>query len=203
MLICYGIMIITVCLSIAAFGQYSFFEKAKFNPWSIAHRKEYWRWVTGGFVHADYMHLIVNMLSLYFFGPMTEQYFIYIFGSPGSLLFLLMYTLSIPLSSMYAYYKHKNNFAYSAIGASGAVCAVMFSGILFSPRSEICLYFAICIPAWVFGILYLVYEYYMNKKQVDNTAHDAHFFGALFGIIFTIISYPDVIQHFISQFTSL
>lgn len=196
----YVLIAITVLLSIFALSDSLFFEKAKFNPWSIAHRNEWWRWMSGGFIHADYMHLGVNMLTLYFFGPILEGYFVDLFGTKGYFLFAALYLLAVPFSSMYSYYKHKEDFTYSAIGASGAVSAILFGTILFAPTSSVCLYFAICIPAWLFGILYLVYEYYMGKRQMDNIGHDAHFYGALFGLIFVIIVYPSVISEFIGHF---
>ncbi|MES2618482.1 MAG: rhomboid family intramembrane serine protease [Bacteroidota bacterium] len=200
MYLSYAIIAITIILSLFALNDRLFFEKAKFNPWSIAHRNEWWRWVSGGFIHADYMHLGVNMLTLYFFGPILESNFVGLFDVTGYFLFAVLYLLAVPFSSMYSYYKHKDDFTYSAIGASGAVSAILFGTILFAPTSSVCLYFAICIPAWLFGILYLVYEYYMGKRQLDNIGHDAHFYGALFGLVFVIIVYPSVIPEFIGQF---
>ncbi len=192
---------ITVLISLTAFGQPQFFEKAKFNPWSIAHRNEWWRWISGGFVHADYFHLGVNMITLYFFGVNMEYYFSTVSEVNGLFLLAAMYLLAIPVSSLYSYHKYKDDINYSAIGASGAVSAILFSSILFDPTSKIYLYFAIGIPAWLFGILYLFYSYTMSKKQVDNIGHDAHFFGALFGIIFTIIIKPDILLLFVQHFT--
>lgn len=196
------IICLTVLISIAAFGQHQFFEKAKFSPYAIAHRREWWRWVSGGFIHADYFHLGVNMITLYFFGTNLEHYFALVSETNGTFLLAAMYLLAIPLSSMYSYYKHKDDPGYSAVGASGAVSAILFSSILFSPQSMIYLYFAIGIPAWLFGILYLLYSYSMSKKQVDNIGHDAHFFGALFGMIFTIIIKPDILLLFVQNFTN-
>ncbi len=190
---------LTAIVSIMGFGQPSFLEKALFRPFNISNSKEYWRWVSGGFVHADYFHLFLNMLTLYFFGSNLEYYLANSFGTNGLVLYVLLYLSAIPISSMYSFYKHKNNFGYSALGASGAVAAVLFGSILFAPLSGITLYFAITIPAWLFGILYLVYEYYMGKKQMDNIGHDAHFYGALYGILFVIMVKPSVVSSFIMQ----
>lgn len=187
----------TVLISIVGFGQPSFFEKAMFRPFNIFHNKEYWRWVSGGFVHADYFHLAVNMITLYFFGRNLEFYFNDVFQQLGGILFIVLYLSAIPISSMFSYYKHKNDFGYSAIGASGAVSAILFACILFDPFNTIQLYFFIEIPVWIFGILYLVYEYYMGKKQQDNIGHDAHFYGAVYGLVFTIIIYPNVVTNLI------
>jgi membrane associated rhomboid family serine protease len=195
------IIALTVVISMIAFAQHNFFDKARFYPYYIQHNKEYWRWMSGGFIHADYFHLAVNMLTLYFFGPVVEAYFTQLFGANGLFLFGVMYLLAIPVSSMYSYFRHQNDIGYAAIGASGAVSAILFSSILFAPLTTLQLYFAIPIPAWLFGILYLFYSWSMSKKQLDNIGHDAHFFGALFGIVFTILIKPDIVLHFISQFT--
>lgn len=193
---------LTVLVSISAFGQHNLFDKAKFNPYGIAHFREWWRWMTGGFIHADYVHLGVNMLTLYFFGMNLEIYFGQFFGDNGLFLYAAMYLIAIPVSSMFSYYKYQNDSSYSAVGASGAVSAILFSSILFDPTSKIYLYFAIGIPAWLFGILYLWYSYYMGKKNIDNIGHDAHFFGALFGLVFTILMKPDVVLSFIQHLTA-
>lgn len=190
---------ITVLISIIGFGQPSFYEKAMFRPFNILHNKEYWRWVSGGFVHADYFHLAVNMFVLYSFGQFLESYFIAYFQDLGKVILVVFYLLAIPVSSMYSYYKHKNDFGYSAIGASGAVAAMLFASILVQPFAELRLYFAIPIPAWLFGILYLVYEYYMGKKQQDNIGHDAHFYGAIYGLVFSIIIRPQIAVEFYNQ----
>ena len=190
---------ITVLISIIGFGQPSFYEKAMFRPFNILHNKEYWRWVSGGFVHADYFHLAVNMFVLYSFGQFLESYFIAYFQDLGKVILVVFYLLAIPVSSMYSYYKHKNDFGYAAIGASGAVAAMLFASILVQPFAELRLYFAIPIPAWLFGILYLVYEYYMGKKQQDNIGHDAHFYGAIYGLVFSIIIRSQISVEFYNQ----
>ncbi len=190
---------ITVLISIIGFGQPSFYEKAMFRPFNILHNKEYWRWVSGGFVHADYFHLAVNMFVLYSFGQFLESYFIAYFQDLGKVILVVFYLLAIPVSSMYSYYKHKNDFGYAAIGASGAVAAMLFASILVQPFAELRLYFAIPIPAWLFGILYLVYEYYMGKKQQDNIGHDAHFYGAIYGLVFSIIIRSQIAVEFYNQ----
>jgi membrane associated rhomboid family serine protease len=194
------IILVTAIVSYLAFGNPALFEKLVFSPYRIKHNKEYIRWIGHGFIHADYMHLIVNMMTLYFFSSALEQISMVVAGDYWFLYFVAFYLLSIVMSSLYAYHKNKDNYSYSAVGASGATSAMIFSYILFAPTSKIYLYFAIGIPAWLFGVLYLVYEFYMGKKQQDNIGHDAHFFGALFGVVFTIISYPDVIAIFLSAF---
>lgn len=183
----------TVLISYLAFNNPTLFEKLTFYPYKINHNKEWIRWVGHGFIHADYMHLIVNMLTLYFFMDALSVVFEHIAGPYYIVYGVLFYLSAIVCSSVFAYFKHKEDWNYRAIGASGAVSAFLFSFIVFAPTESIYLYFAIKMPAWLFGILYLAYEYYMGKKQNDSIGHDAHFFGAVYGVIFTIISYPDLL----------
>ena len=194
------LIVFTSLVSYYALNNYSTFEKASFRPYRIRYNREWWRWVTNGFIHIDYMHLFVNMLSLYFFGRNLELYLGAIVPGLAPAAFLLFYISAIAVSGIYSYLRHKNDFSYSAVGASGAVSAVIFSCIMFDPFSKIYLYFALGIPSWIFGILYLFYEYYMGKKQMDNIGHDAHFSGAVYGLVFTIILYPQSVIAFIGHF---
>lgn len=197
------IIIITVLASMAAFQNHSFFEKALFRPYLMKNNNEWWRWVSNGFIHADYTHLIVNMLSFYFFASYVENEFNSITGNETGILFVIFYLAALVMSGMYDYYRHQNNYAYSALGASGAVAAVIFAYIVYNPFSSIYLYYVIKIPAWLFGILYLFYEYYMGKKQMDNIGHNAHFFGALFGFVFPILLRPQTGLDLIEKFAKL
>ena len=197
------IIIITVVASMAAFQNHSFFEKALFRPYLMKNNNEWWRWVSNGFIHADYTHLIVNMVSFYFFASYVENEFNVSAGNETGVLFILFYLAALVMSGMYDYYRHQNNYAYSAVGASGAVAAVIFAYIVYNPFSSIYLYYVIKIPAWLFGILYLFYEYYMGKKQMDNIGHNAHFFGALFGFVFPILLRPQTGLDLIEKFVKL
>ncbi len=193
-----AIIIVTVIVSFYAFNKPDFFEKLSFRPFKIHQNQEYFRFISHGLIHADYMHLFFNMLTLYFFSDALIGISKIIAPVWSNTFLLVFYLLSLIASSLYSYFKHKDNYSYSAIGASGAVSAMLFSFILFAPTSKIYIFFAIGVPAWLFGILYLGYEYYMGKKQMDNIGHDAHFFGAVFGIIFTLISYPQVVYGILS-----
>ena len=199
----YLIIILTIGLSLLAFQNYSFYEKALFRPYLIKHSNEWWRWISSGFIHQDYMHLIVNMLSFYFFADVMLKHFNTISHSTNGLLFLLFYLSALVMSGMYSYYKYQNSYGYAALGASGAVSAVIFSFIVVSPLSSIYLYYVIKIPAWLFGILYLYYEYAMGKKQIDNVGHDAHFFGAVYGFIFPILIHPESGLDFLRNFINI
>lgn len=170
-----------------------------FIPVDIKQKKQYWRWLSHGFIHADYMHLIVNMFTLFFFGPYLENYLVHKFNVIGIVSFVFFYLLSIVFSSIYSYYRNKNNYSYSALGASGAIAAVLFSYVILNPNGRLYIYAFLPIRAWLFGLLYLFYEYYMGKKQMDNIGHDAHFFGAVFGVIFIILIDPNNVVNFIEK----
>jgi membrane associated rhomboid family serine protease len=173
-----------------------------FHPYSISKRKEIYRFITSGFVHQDYIHLLFNMLTFYFFGDAIEQVFRYYFGFFGTLYFLVLYFMGMIVADIPTFIKYRNSPEYNSLGASGAVSAVVFSSILFNPTARLCLYFAICVPGFIFGIVYLIYSYYQGKKMSGQVNHDAHFYGALFGIVFSILIKPSVVPGFISQIMS-
>lgn len=200
------IIIITAAVSILSFNNRQMFDNLKFNPYMISKRKDNKRWFTHALVHADWMHLIVNMFVLYSFGDVVEHimsredffpktYFL------GNFLYILMYVAAIIISSLPAFYKHKNSHSYNAVGASGAVSAVVFASILLYPEMKLGLIIIpfVKIPGPIFGILYLVYSYYMSKKSNDNIGHEAHFAGSVFGFIFPILINPELIKDFFSS----
>lgn len=200
MIINYVIIAATVLVSITAWNQPELFSKLKFNPFITRERKEYWRLVSYGLIHADWMHLGINMFVLWSFGSLVTQYFQVIFPGKAIFYYLLLYVGGLLLSSAPGFGKHRNDPYYNAVGASGAVSAVLFSSIVFDPMSKIYLFLIpIGIPAFVFGILYLVYSAYMDKKAKDNVGHDAHFWGGVYGFILTIALKPSLLSHFISE----
>jgi len=178
------------------------------NPYLIVHNKQYYRLFSHAFLHADWNHLIFNMITLYFFGSSmydgvsygVEPDFKILFGKMGMLYYLLLYIGGFLFSSLPALFKHKNNVNYYALGASGAVSAVLFASILFNPYNGIYIFlFPVEIPAIGFGVGYLLYSAYMAKRNIDNIGHDAHFWGAIFGFIFPIILEPRLFEHFINS----
>jgi membrane associated rhomboid family serine protease len=170
------------------------------NPFAIYHRHQYYRFLTSGFIHRDHMHLLLNMVSFYFLGSLVERVFTGIFGNTiGIIYYLLLYLIAIVVSDMPTYFKQKNNPGYNSLGASGGVAAVVFAFILLEPMQYICLYFAICMPGFILGTLYLLYSYYQGRKSNDNINHDAHLFGALFGLVFCVVMYPAAIGNFVRQ----
>ena len=195
------IIIITSIVSFIAFNYRKLFTKYQFNAYAIVNKKEYWRLITHAFLHANWIHLLINMIVLFSFGIMVEYYFVGYFGIiKGKLIFGLLYLTSILFSVMYSLQKHKNDIFYNAVGASGAVSAIVFTSIFFEPWNMIYLFGFIPIPAIIFGILYLFYSYKMSKQEnSDFIAHDVHFWGAVYGFVFPILINYKFIFIFLSK----
>lgn len=196
-----AIVIITSAVSLINMQNSEFKDLYMFNAWAIKNRRQWYRFFTGGLLHADFMHLGFNMLALYSFGEIVERTFCQevLFGPRlGSLMFAIMYLTALPISSLYSYFKHKDNIYYNALGASGAVSAVVYSAILFYPLSELQVFF-IPMTSWIFGIVYLVASWAMARKNIGNIGHDAHFWGSVYGFIFPIIFYPFTFGLFAGQ----
>ncbi len=191
------LVIITSLISYQAFNNRDLFSKLKHHPYSSHKNKEWYRLLTSGFVHGDFVHLLFNMYVLYNFGELIENVFISIHGEMmGRSAYLIMYIGSVVISSIPSQMKHKDNPYYSAIGASGAVSAILFAYVLFAPWSWLELFFVIPIPAIVFAVLYLAYSSWAINNAKDNIGHSAHFTGAIAGIILTIAIYPEIIPLF-------
>ena len=166
------------------------------HPYSMVRGKRIFTVLTSGLIHADLGHLLFNMLTYFFFAFQLE-------GIIGHWQFALLYVAGLILSDIPTIMKHKNNPGYYSLGASGAISAVLFSFILFLPKTKLFIFFIpIGIPAFIFGPLYLIYCVYASRNQYDRINHDAHFYGALSGILLTVLLYPGVISHFISQLVS-
>ena len=191
---------VTVVVSLVAFNNPDIFDRLKFNAYLIKHRKEGWRFFSYALIHAGFLHLFINMYVLYSFGGIVEESFQQLFGLRGVLYYALLYVGGVIFSTLFDFRKHKEDAHYNAVGASGAVSAVVFSSILFYPGGGIYIFpIPFAIPAWAFAILYLVYSAYMGRRGGDNIGHNAHFWGAVFGVVFTVILVPDVIGNFFSQ----
>ncbi len=193
------LIVISVAVSYAAFKSPKLMDQLQFNASKIVHRKEYHRLVTHAFIHANWEHLFVNMIVLFSFGQAIEAYFKFNFGNNAILDYVLLYFGGILVSNIYALIKHRNNYFYNSVGASGAVSAVLFAAIFFDPWNKIYFFGILPIPGIVFAALYLVYSYQMSMKQKDNVAHDAHFLGALFGFIFPILLNYQLLESFLDK----
>ncbi|ELR71363.1 Rhomboid family protein [Fulvivirga imtechensis AK7] len=197
------LVIITVLTSLYAWQKQDILRKWIFNPYSVNKYKQYYRFVTSGFIHNDFIHLLFNMLVLWMFGEQVEYVFTALYGTTGTVLFVALYILGIIVSDIPTYLKHKDHAYYNALGASGGVSSVLFSFILFDPAQKLYLYGILGLPGIVWAALYVLYSAYMGKREGDNINHDAHLYGGLFGIAFTILIYPKVIMHFIEQLKGL
>lgn len=189
----------TTLVSYLAFQNISLMEKLRFNAAKVIHKKEYYRLISHAFVHANWTHLLVNMFVLFFFGPHIEQYFGYLFGNKAIAYFLLLYFGGILVSNAWSLIKHQNNYYYNAVGASGAVSAVLFAAIFFDPWQKLLLFAVLPIPGILFALGYLFYSYQKGKKEDDNVAHDAHLLGSVFGFIFPILLKPNLFEQFIDK----
>ncbi len=198
------IVIGTSIFSYMAFNDRALFEKYMFNAYAIRSDKQHYRFLSHAFIHADWMHLIMNMYVLYSFGKILETaLFPALFGNKARLFYILLYTGAIYASSVADFIRHRNNPGYNAVGASGAVSAVLFSFILIMPWQGISIMFIpVYIPGWIMGTLYLIYSFYMDKRKVDNIGHGAHAWGAVFGFVFTGLLKPQLFLDFIDNILS-
>jgi membrane associated rhomboid family serine protease len=182
------IIVATVGISIMAFSNQRLLDQFIFYPPAVG-RGQWYRFFSCGLIHADWGHLIFNMLALYMFGEYVESKYVNVFGAVGKLVYLAMYVLALAASVIPTYTKNKDNYHYRSLGASGAVSAVIFAGILFNPLAGIGLFFIpVYVAGFIFGILYLFISGWLDKKGGGNINHSAHIFGALFGIGFTILA---------------
>ncbi len=205
-----AIIIITALVSIGAFSNEKLKDDLIFYPPYI-NRGQVYRFITHGLIHADVVHLIFNMFALYSFGEVVELMFSYpvVFGSGGKLVYLALYFSALIIASVPDYFKHKDNYYYRSLGASGAVSAVIFASILFNPTAGIGFAFlpdSVSIPGYIFGLAYLVISTILAKKGQDNIGHGAHITGAIYGLLFTYIATKlftkiDILDHFWKQVT--
>lgn len=192
-----SIIALTSLISISAFSNHRIIDALIFWPPAINMRHQYYRFFTCGLVHADAIHLAFNMLTLFFFGRILEAHYMGELGLPHWT-FLAMYVGAIIVANIPTYIKRKDDYSYRSLGASGGVCAVLFAFVLLRPWSTIQV-IVFPMPAIIYAVLFLVYSAYMSKRGGDNVNHDAHFWGALFGVLFTIAAHPAVIDTFLRE----
>lgn len=189
------IFAITIIVTLIAFSNEAFYSRLILQPYNVARGSYLYTLITSGFIHKDWMHLFFNMLTYYFFAfPLEAQLGHWQFG--------LLYMLSLILSDLPSVVKHKNDLWYRSLGASGAISAVVFSAILFNPMSKMMILpLPIPIPAILFGVLYLIYCSYASKQERGTINHDAHLFGALSGIMITVLLLPPIVPYFFHKVT--
>ena len=188
------ILAVTCIVSFVAFGNSRLMNDLILWPPAISRRREYHRLVTYGLVHADFGHLLFNMITLFFFGRVMEQFYASQLGTFG---FALFYVGALVVSILPTYLKNRGNPNYRSLGASGAVSAVLFGFILLAPWQRI-IVFVIPMPAIVYAVLYTAYSIYMDRRGQDNVNHSAHLWGAAYGVAFTLLVNPRVLPHFLN-----
>ncbi len=196
------IVLLTALISYQSFNNRDMFLKLQHWPHEEANTNEYHRWLTSGFVHGSWMHLLINMYVLWIFGEAIEFRFVREFGPVmGRINFLLLYILTIVAANIPTYFRHRNNSSFASVGASGGVSGIVFAFILFYPFQQLLLFFILPMPAIIAGILFLGYSTYASRNPHDRIDHEAHFYGAVFGFIFTIVLKPALFMQFIQQLT--
>ena len=199
------IIIVTTLVSLSGFSSHKVIDDLIFYPPAVSQQNQWWRFVTCGLIHADFGHLILNMYALYIFGGQVEKAFVGIFGQYGNFVYLLMYITALVVCLLPTYRKHRNDYNYRSLGASGAVSAVVFCFILLFPLQKLGLiFFPVMIPGFIFGTLYLVVSSILERRSRDNINHSAHIWGALYGVVFLIaasnfFSSYSVLQNFVED----
>lgn len=187
---------ITLIITVIAFYNEEAYNRLMLQPYNVSRGTKIYTLITSGFIHADLMHLLFNGMTYYFFAFSLERIL-------GHWQFGVLYLLSLILSDLPSVVKHKNDLWYRSLGASGAISGVVFSAILFNPLGKMGLLFIpVQIPAVIFGILYLVYCSYASKNGQGNINHDAHLFGALSGVMITVLLVPQVVPYFFHTITA-
>jgi len=206
------IVAITALISFIGFSSQQIINALIFNPYTIKRNFQWYRFVSHGILHGDIPHLAFNMIALYSFGQMVEMHAFgsyCVFDSKATIFFIVLYVTALVVSSIPSYLKHQNNTNYNALGASGAVSAVIFAGITLLPQLPIrFMFIPIDIPGIVFGVVYLAVSAYLDKKGNSNIGHSAHFWGAVYGVLFTFISISlfgkmNVLNNFIQQLQAM
>lgn len=189
--------ILIFAVSLLAFNNRLLFERYLFSPYEVWRRKEWYRLITTGFLHANWVHLLINLFVFWEFGSFLEQAYLSVFGQVGSMIFLAALFLGgIIVANIPALFKHRHNPSFRSVGASGGVSAVLFSYILINPWSKLYLYMVLPLYSIVAGVLFLIYSYWASKQNRDNIDHLAHFWGSVYGVVFTAIVYPESIMIF-------
>ncbi|MFM1836689.1 MAG: hypothetical protein RJA04_1377 [Bacteroidota bacterium] len=197
------IMAVTVGISLLAWQKPAWLDAMMMSPYRIDRKKEYWRFITSGFIHADFAHLFFNLFSFYFFGTQLEYIFGIIFPGFGGEVFILFYLLAILVADLPTYFKQRNNPYFNSVGASGAVSAVIFAGIMFFPTEKIYLFGFVGIPGFIYAGLFTWYSIAMDRRGRDYVNHSAHLYGGLFGVLFITLTRPSTWVEFFSQILAM
>jgi membrane associated rhomboid family serine protease len=196
-------MATTVAISLLAWQKPAWLDAMTMSPYRIHKKQEYWRFLTSGFIHADFTHLFFNLFSFYFFGTQLEYIFSIIFPGIGGYTYVVFYLLAILVADLPTYFKQRNNPYFNSLGASGAVSAVIFAGIMFFPTEKIYLFWVVGIPGFIYAGLFTWYSIAMDRKGRDYVNHSAHLYGGLFGVLFITMTRPGTWIDFIQQIMAM
>jgi len=201
--ITYLLIGVQVILSIMAFRDPTLKFRMIFSPSIIRHRQEYFRFLTSGFIHADYLHLFFNMWALFLFGQPVEEFLVSYYGFKGTYFFLLLFISGVVMANLPDYWLKRYQPSYLSLGASGGVSSVVFASILLSPLTKLIIFpIPVPMPAWVFAILYTAYSVYMERRQMDHVNHLAHVIGGIWGVVFMTLLEPALLPAFLQQIMS-
>ena len=192
----FAILGITVAVSLLAFNNNDLRNKCMFYPYGMNSVNQYYRFFSHGLVHADYLHLFFNMFTLYSFGRFVE---VELFSKAA---YIALYVTALAAASVFDFIKHRKDYHYAALGASGAVSAIVFATLIFDPWAKGVALFGIrflALPNIVFAVLYLWYCAYMSRKGGDHIGHNAHLWGSVYGFVFTAVLKPDMLKLFIDR----
>jgi len=203
------LVIVIIGISLYAWSKPQLLQNMLMNPYRIYHDKQYYRFITSGFIHNGYLHLFFNTFTLFFFGTNIERVIELQFGDaavialPGlrfNYVFVLFFLAAVVVSDIPTFLKHRDKIYYNSLGASGGVSAIIFASILFFPLSALSfILIPVRIPAFLLGTLFLIYSYYQSKNAMDNVNHDAHLYGAVFGLVSCAVAQPQVLLSFVQQ----
>ncbi|HTU67910.1 MAG TPA: rhomboid family intramembrane serine protease [Steroidobacteraceae bacterium] len=192
---CFAILALTIVVSgLGLMVSPKIVERNLLRPYYLVRDQRYDTLITKGFVHADFFHLLFNMMTLYFIGPYLE-------GTIGTTKFVALYFLGLVVASLGTFLRRRRDPNYASLGASGAINSVLFAFIVYYPTTMIRIFFAIPVPASLFAVLYLAYSYYSARQSHDNVNHDAHFDGAIFGLLFVLVTDPGAWGNALAELT--
>jgi membrane associated rhomboid family serine protease len=192
----------TVVVSFVAWNNGNIYYGFMMNPYEIFRQHQYWRLLTSGFIHSGYVHLGFNMFTFFFFGRVVEIIFGQVLGEMGMIAFILFYLSAIVVSDIPTALKYRKFPGYNSLGASGAVSAMVFASIIYLPLNDICLFAVLCLPGFILGTLYIIYSYTQSKQLSDNINHQAHLYGAVYGVVIAIVVYPPSAANFLQDIHS-
>lgn len=193
----YVLMAIIGLVTYIAWQKPALHSKLMLNPYAVMQQKQYYRLLTSGFVHNNSVHLFLNLLTLYFFGLAINDEFNYAFHNVGAPLYIIFFVTAIVIANIPTTLKYKEQPHYNSLGASGGVSALVLAFVLFDPLKKLYFFGLFPLPGYALGALFIGYSVIMSKRNVDNINHDAHLFGAIYGVAFILLIRPQTLRTFL------